>query len=101
MRVDKAGRDDGAGSVDDLGGANTYLVLPISAILPSLTAISASRRGAPVPSITVPFFISRSQAIAASPSFDASLLSPSATERESEKSGATGRIGAGPDNRSG
>jgi len=32
------------------------LTLPISAILPSLTAISASRRGAPVPSITVPFF---------------------------------------------
>ena len=25
MRVDKAGRDDGAGSVDDLGGANTDL----------------------------------------------------------------------------
>src|SRR4051812_4443021 len=44
------------------------LILPISAILPSLTATSAWRRSAPVPSITVPFLISKSYAIARSPS---------------------------------
>jgi hypothetical protein len=36
------------------------VILPISAILPFATAISAWRRGAPVPSITVPFLINRS-----------------------------------------
>src|SRR3984885_12712590 len=35
-------------------------IFPISAMTPSLTATSAMRRGAPVPSTTVPFLISKS-----------------------------------------
>src|SRR5690349_3749106 len=63
------------------------LILPISAILPSLTAISASCRGAPVPSITVPFLISRSQVITAPPSLlETMFVSRSAAARDCEKS---------------
>ena len=36
------------------------LILPISAILPPETAISATLPGAPVPSTIVPFLISKS-----------------------------------------
>ncbi len=67
--VDEAGRDDLSGCVDGLGGiAFQRRTRPaprrrISTILPSLTAMSASNRSAPVPSTTVPPVILRSNTI--------------------------------------
>jgi hypothetical protein len=58
VRVDKAGGDDEAGGIERLcrAGADPADL----GIRPSLTAISAWRPGAPVPSTTVPPLISSS-----------------------------------------
>jgi hypothetical protein len=60
VRVDEAGRDDAAGGVDRLLSAVWPASLPMAAMRPSVMPTSASKRGALVPSMTVPPRISRS-----------------------------------------
>ena len=59
VRVDEAGGDDQAGGID-VRAAFAPARSPTAAMRPSLTPTSASKRGALVPSMTVPPRISRS-----------------------------------------